>query len=70
MQDSQLMQASGVTMSTIEDLAPVAKILPVKGQTDHLGRDCRSTRVEPFIPTALCKQTSTCTIGSPSIHVH
>ena len=36
-------------------MAQVAKAPQVKGQTDHLGRACRSTRVEPFIPTAMCK---------------
>ena len=51
-------------------MAQVAKALQVKGQTDHLGRACRSTRAEPFIPTAMCKPTSTCTIGSSLIHVH
>ena len=47
-----------------------AKAPPIKGQTDHVGRACRSTRVEPFIPTAMHKLASTCTIGSSLIHVH
>ena len=49
-------------------MAQAAKALQVKGQTDHLGRACRSKRVEPFISTAMCKPTSTCMIGSSSIH--
>ena len=51
-------------------MAQVSKALPFKGQTDHLGRACRSTRVEPFTPTAMHKPTSTYMIGSSSIHVH
>ena len=51
-------------------MAQAAKALQVKGQSDHLGRACRTTRVEPFIPTAMCKPTGTCTIGSSLIHVH
>ena len=77
MQDAQLTQASGATTSTGDDqqlllqpTAQAAKALQVKGQTDHLGRACRSTRLEPFIPTAMCKPTSTSIIGSSSIHVH
>ena len=81
MQDVQLTQASGVTMSTNDDQSTVMGTTPApngpssqgtasQGPTDHLGRACRSTRVEPFIPTAMCKPTSTCTIGSSLIHVH
>ena len=78
MQDVQLTQAGGFTTSTDDDqsimtgtrVAQVAKALPLKGQIDCLGRACTSTRVEPFIPTAMCKPTSTCTIGSSLIHVH
>ena len=51
-------------------MAEAAKVPQVKGQTDHLGRACRSTRVEPFIPTAMHKPTSTCMIGTSLIHVH
>ena len=51
-------------------MAQLAKAQTFKGQTDHLGRACRSTRVEPFIPTVMNKPTSTCMIGSSSIHVH
>ena len=51
-------------------MAQAVKALQIKGQTDHLGRACRSTRVEPFIPTAMHKPTNTCMIGSSSIHVH
>ena len=31
-------------------MAQEAMAQPVKGQTDHLGRACRSTRVEPSTP--------------------
>ena len=48
----------------LQPMAQVAKAQPVKKQTDHLGRAWRSTRVEPFIPTAMHKLTSTCMIGS------
>ena len=80
-QDATLMQARGVTTSTIHDWSTVMGTMPTtngssnqdttsQGQTDHLGRTCRSTRVEPFIPTVMGKPTSTCTIGSSLIHVH
>ena len=51
-------------------MSQAATALQVMGQTDHLGRVCRSTREEPFIPTAMCKPTSTCMTGSSLIHVH
>ena len=81
MQDMQLMQASGDTVSTIDDwssvtgttqqpTAQIAKAQPVKGQRDHLGRACRATRVELFIPTAMRRLTNTCMIGSSLIHDH
>ena len=54
MQDVQLMPDSGDTMSTINDKSTIMgttpatngtsnKAQPVKGQTDHLDRACRST---------------------------
>ena len=80
MQDAQLMQASGDTMSTIDDQSTVMGTTPTTNGTssqgtasqgtDHLGRACRFTRVEPFTPTAMCKPTSTCMVGSSLIHVH
>ena len=82
MQDVQLTQASGDTMSSVNDqrsvtgttppqpLAQIAKAQPVKGQKDHLGRGYKSTELELFTPTAMHKPTSTCTIGSSLIHVH
>ena len=80
-QDVQLTQACGVTTSTDDDWSTVMGTTPttngstsqgtaVKGQTDHLVRACRSRRVEPFIPTPMCKTTSTCMIESSLIHVH
>ena len=80
MQDTQLMQASGVTTTVIDQSSVIGttpainssgtNALLVKGQTDHLSRACRSTRVEPFILTDMCRPTSTYMIGSSSIHVH
>ena len=81
MQDVQLMQASGVTTSTEDDWNTVMGTTPTtnvsssqgtssQGATHHPGRACRPTRVEPFIPTAMHKPTSTCMIGSSLIHVH
>ena len=74
-------QASGDTVSTIDDCSSVTGTTPTtngtssqgtasQGQRYHLGRDCTSTRVELFTPTAMCKLTSTCMIGSSSIHAH
>ena len=56
-EDAQLTQASGVTTSTDNDQSTVIRTTPttngsrlqVKRQTDHLGRACRSTKVEAFI---------------------
>ena len=77
MQDAQLTQASGEQQALMMIGAPWQELLPQPmaqatkaPQTDHLCRACRSTRVEPFIPTAMCKPTSTCIIGSSLIHVH
>ena len=81
MQDAQLMQASGVTTSTDDDWNTVTVTTPAtnssssqgtasQGQRDHLRRACRSTRMEPFIPTTMCKPASTCMIGSSLIHVY
>ena len=53
-----------------QPMAQIAKAQPVKGQRDHLGRACRSTRVELFTPTALRRLKSICMIGSSSIHAH
>ena len=53
-----------------QPMAQGAKAPLVKGPTDHLGRAWRSTRVELFTPTAMHKPTSTCMIGSSSIHAH
>ena len=75
-QDMQLMQTSGIQQALsmiraqsqeqlLQPMAQTAKAQPVKRQTDHLGRACRSTRVEPFIPTAIHKPTNTCTQLDP-----
>ena len=74
-QDAQLMQASGDTKALLMIGAellpqPMAQVSKALGQTNHLGRACRSTRVEPFTPKAMCKATRTCMIGSSCIHVH
>ena len=39
-----------------QPMAQAAKAPQVKGQTDHLVRACRSTRVEPFIPLCANQQ--------------
>ena len=76
MQDMQLTQDSGDTMSTIGDQSLVTGTTPATNgtnsqgtasqqQKDHLDRACRSTRVDPFTPTAIHRPTSTCMIGSP-----
>ena len=54
----------------LQPMVQIAKAQSVKRQADHLGSACRSTRVEPFTPTAMHKLTSTCMIGSSLIHVH
>ena len=82
-QDVQLMQASGGPRSTVDDQSSITGTTPAtngssnQGTTSqganrpsYLGRACRSTRVEPFIPTAMHKPISTCMIGSSLIHVH
>ena len=63
-------QAPSMTRALLQVLLlqPMAQV--AKGQKDHLGRACRSTRVELFIPTSMHTLTRTCTIGSSSIHVH
>ena len=79
-QDAQLMQSSGDTMSTINDWSSVTGTTPAtngtnsqgtasQGEKDHLGSAYKSTKVEQFT-IAMCRITSTCMIGSSSIHVH
>ena len=79
MQDVQLMQASGVTMSTNDNWSTMTGTIPATSGSSSQGTAGqgasrpswhRSTRVEPFIPTAMHKPTSTYMIGSSLIHVH
>ena len=69
-QDAQLMQASGDTISTIDDQSTMMGTTPTTNGSSSQGtasqganrpswQGLRSTRVEPFIPTVMCKPTST-----------
>ena len=80
MQDTQLMQASLDTVSTIDDWSSVMGTRPTTNGTSSQGtasqgakrpswQGLRSIRVE-FTPTTMCKLTSTCMIGSSLIHAH
>ena len=81
MQDVQLMQASGDTTSTIDDQSSVMGTTPTTNSPSSQGtasqeanrpswRGLQIHKSEPSIPTAMCKPTSTCMIGSSLIHAH
>ena len=82
MQDMQLTQASGDTTTTIDDWSLVLGTTPATNGTNSQGTASQEANRpswqglqvhksgEPFTPTAMCKPTSTCTIGSSSIHAH
>ena len=81
MQDMQLTQASGDTTSPVDDWSSVMGTTPTTNSSSSQGpaspkanrpswQGCRSTRVEPSIPTAMHKPTSMCMIGSSLLHVH
>ena len=73
MQDAQLRLLMIGAQSWVllpQPMAQIGKAETVKGQNDHLGRACWSTRVELFTPTDVHRLTRTCTIGSSLIHVH
>ena len=81
MQDAQLMQASGDTMSTINDWSTVMGISPVTNSSNSQGTASQGANKPSWqglqihksgtiYARVMCKTTSTCMIGSSSIHVH
>ena len=80
-QDTQLMQASGETMSTVDDQSLVTGTTPATNGTNSQGTASQEAnrpswqglqvhKSGTIHTTAMCKPTSTCMIGSSSIHVH
>ena len=66
MQDAQLMQASGVTISTDDDWSTATGTTPVTNGSSSQGTASQGTNRSSWQG----KPKSTCMIGSSSIHVH
>ena len=80
-QDAQLTQASGDTVSTIDDQSSVMGTTPTTNGTNSQGTASRGAKrpswqglqvhkSELFTPTAMCRLANTCMIGSSLIHAY